>query len=155
MRRILIGQLAALGVALAALGATPKPSAEPSKAWSADNGDGTYRNPVLFADYSDPDVLRVGSDFYLVASSFGALPGIPVLRSKDLVNWQLVGHVLDTLAPRATYDRPQHGGGVWAPSIRKHGSLFYVYYADADAGIFVATAKNPAGPWSAPELVKA
>jgi beta-xylosidase len=155
MRRVLVN-LAALGVALGALGAaSPQPRPEPSRAWVADNGDGTYKNPVLFADYSDPDVIRAGSDYYLVASSFNAVPGLPILRSKDLVNWQLVGHVLDALEPRATYAVPQPGAGAWAPSIRKHGSLFYVYYADADLGVFVATAKNPAGPWSKPSLVKA
>ncbi|HWP09528.1 MAG TPA: glycoside hydrolase 43 family protein [Polyangiaceae bacterium] len=156
MRRALIAKLAALGVALGAVGAaTPASKPAPSRAWVADNGDGTYKNPVLFADYSDPDVIRVDRDFYLVASSFNAIPGLPILRSRDLVSWQLVGHVLDGLEPRATYDTPVHGGGVWAPSIRKHGSLFYVYFADADFGIFVSTAKRPEGPWSKPELVKA
>jgi beta-xylosidase len=156
MRRALIAKLAALGVALGAVGAAT-PAAKPalSRAWIADNGDGTYKNPVLFADYSDPDVIREGRDFYLVASSFNAIPGLPILRSRDLVSWQLVGHVLDGLEPRATYDSPVHGGGVWAPSIRKHRSLFYVYFADADFGIFVSTAKRPEGPWSKPELVKA
>jgi beta-xylosidase len=137
------------------LGARPAANTTASKVWAPDNGDGTYKNPVLYADYSDPDVVRSGNDFYLVASSFNAIPGIPVLRSKDLVSWQLVGHVLDVQEPRATFEAPQHGGGVWAPSIRKHAGLFYVYWADADAGIFVATAKDPAGPWSKPELVKA
>jgi len=156
MRRALIARLGALGVAIGALGAaTPAANPAPSRAWVADNGDGTYKNPVLFADYSDPDVIRVERDFYLVASSFNAIPGLPILRSRDLVSWQLVGHVLEGLEPRATYDAPVHGGGVWAPSIRKHGSLFYVYFADADAGIYVATAKRPEGPWSKPELVKA
>jgi beta-xylosidase len=146
---------AALLAVFALVGAKPRATPPLSKAWTPDNGDGTYRNPVLYADYSDPDVVRSGSDFYLVASSFNAVPGIPVLHSRDLVSWELVGHVLETLEPRATYDAPQYGGGVWAPSLRKHGGLFYVYWADADAGIYVATAKDPAGPWSKPELVKA
>src|SRR5690348_11744978 len=134
-------------IALGALvAAAPKPAASPpSTAWTPDNGDGTYKNPVLFADYSDPDVIRAGSDFYMVASSFNAMPGLPILRSKDLVSWQLVGHVLDQLEPRATFDQPQHGAGVWAPSIRKHDGRFYVYWADVDSGIYVSTAKDPAG----------
>lgn len=152
---LLVKSGAILLAAGALLAARPQPSAPLSKVWNPDNGDGTYTNPVLYADYSEPDVIRAGGDFYLVASSFNATPGIPVLRSTDLVNWQLVGHVLEVQEPRAKYDTPQHGGGVWAPSIRKHGGLFYVYWADADAGIFVATAKDPAGPWSKPELVKA
>jgi beta-xylosidase len=146
---------AILLAACALVGAKPQPSAPLSKVWAPDEGDGTYKNPVLYADYSDPDVIRSGSDFYLVASSFNASPGIPVLRSRDLVGWQLVGHVFDVQEPRATYAAPAHGGGAWAPAIRKHGGLFYVYWSDADSGIFVATAKDPAGPWSKPELVKA
>jgi beta-xylosidase len=64
-----------------------------SKVWVADKGDGTYKNPILHADFSDPDVLRVGEDYYLTAFSFNAVPGLPVLPSKDLVNWELIGHV--------------------------------------------------------------
>jgi beta-xylosidase len=157
MRRgALTALVGAVWLAVAALGAAaPKAGAVVSRAWSPDNGDGSYKNPVLFADYSDPDVVRAGSDFFLVASSFNSIPGLPILRSKDLVSWQIVGHVLDVQEPRSSFDLPQHGAGVWAPSIRKHGPLFYVYWSDADAGIFVATAKDPAGPWSKPELVKA
>jgi Glycosyl hydrolases family 43 len=83
--------------------------------WVADLGNGRYRNPILFADYSDPDVVRVGEDFYMVASSFNAMPGIPVLRSKDLVNWTIVGHVYESL-PFQKFDKPAHGEGAWAPS---------------------------------------
>jgi beta-xylosidase len=157
MRRgsMLLG-LAAFWVALGALVAAPKETPPLlSTVWVSDNGDGTYKNPVLFADYSDPDVVRSGSEFFLVASSFNAMPGLPILRSKDLVNWQLVGHVLDRLEPRATFDQPQHGAGVWAPSIRKRDGRFYVYWADVDRGIYVSTAKDPTGEWSQPELVKA
>src|SRR5262249_41679248 len=80
--------------------------------WTADLGDGKYRNPVLFADYSDPDVVRVGDDFYLVASSFNVVPALPLLHSRDLVNWTIVGHAAARL-PSPRYDEPQHGGGVW------------------------------------------
>lgn len=97
-----------------------------SQVWSPDNGDGTYTNPVLFADYSDPDVCAVGEDFYLTASSFNCIPGLPILRSKDLVNWQLVGHALQQLEPREVFDQPQHGKGVWAPAIRHHNGEFYL-----------------------------
>jgi beta-xylosidase len=157
MRRVAIPSLCVgVGLASGALAlAAPNAPLSVSSVWNPDNGDGTYKNPVLYADYSDPDVVRSGNDFFLVASSFNAAPGIPVLRSRDLVHWQLVGHVFKTQEPRAVYDHVEHGGGVWAPSIRKHGGLFYVYYADADAGIYVATAKDPAGTWSKPELVKA
>src|SRR5437762_5280207 len=88
-----------------------------SKVWVADKGDGTYKNPILHADYSDPDAIRVGDDYYMTASSFNAAPGLPVLRSKDLVNWTLVGHALRRQPPYDVFGKPQHGGGVWAPSI--------------------------------------
>src|SRR5436189_1372699 len=91
-----------------------------SKVWVADNRDGTYRNPILYADYSDPDVVRVGDDYYLVASSFNAIPGLPILHSRDLVNWSIVGHALQRQQPFEVFDKPQHGNGVWAPAIRYH-----------------------------------
>jgi beta-xylosidase len=114
--------------------------------WVPDNGDGTYKNPVIFADYSDPDVVRVGDDFYLVSSSFNCVPGLPILHSKDLVNWTIIGHVFDKF-PYGNFDAPQHGNGVWAPSIRYHKGEFYVYYGDPDYGIFMAKTRNPAGKW--------
>lgn len=125
-----------------------------SKVWVADNGDGTYKNPVLNADYSDPDAIRVGSDFYLISSSFEDIPGLPVLHSKDLVNWTIIGHALKRQPPYEHFDKPQHGNGVWAPAIRYHKGEFYIYYPDPDFGIYLTKAKNPAGPWSEPVLVE-
>ena len=125
-----------------------------SKVWVADNGDGTYRNPVLHADYSDPDVVRVGNDFYLVASSFNAIPGLPILHSLDLVNWTIIGHALPRQPPFDVFSRPQHGNGVWAPAIRYHNGEFYIFYPDPDYGIYLVKAKDPAGPWSEPRLIK-
>ena len=98
-----------------------------AQSWTADLGNGKYKNPVLFADYSDPDVVRVNDDFYMVASSFNCMPGIPVLHSKDLVNWRIIGRVYERL-PFEKYDKPAHGQGSWAPSIRYHDGLFYVYF---------------------------
>ena len=115
--------------------------------WIPDNGDGTYTNPILYADYSDPDIVKVGSDFYMVASSFNCAPGVPVLHSKDLVNWTIIGHVFENQPPDTIYDNPGHGVGVWAPSIRYHNGEFYVYYADPDYGIYLGKATNAAGPW--------
>ncbi|MBS1918823.1 MAG: glycoside hydrolase 43 family protein [Bacteroidetes bacterium] len=126
-----------------------------SKAWVADNGDGTYKNPIINADYSDPDVIRVGDNFYLISSSFNHVPGIPVLQSKDLVNWTIIGHVLPKLVPYDHFSRPQHGNGVWAPSIRYHNNEFYIYYPDPDFGIYVVKSKTIQGPWSDPVLVQA
>lgn len=84
---------------------------------AADNGDGTYTNPIIEADYSDPDVIRVGDDFYLTASSFNCVPGLPILHSKDLVSWKIIGYALKSLPPADVFARAQHGNGVWAPAM--------------------------------------
>lgn len=126
-----------------------------SEVWVADQGDGTYKNPIIHADYSDPDVCRVGDDFYMTASSFNCVPGLPILHSKDLVNWDLIGHAMPVQYPENHFSAPQHGNGVWAPSIRFHSGEFYIYYGDPDFGIYMLKAKDPHGPWSKPHLVKA
>ena len=109
---------------------------------------------MLHADYSDPDAVRVGDDFYLTASSFGCAPGLPILHSRDLVNWRLIGHALPRQVPAETFRVPQHGKGCWAPAFRHHAGKFWIYYPDPDFGIYVTTATDPAGPWSPPVLVK-
>lgn len=124
-----------------------------SHVWNPDNGNGTYTNPVLYADYSDPDVVAVGSDYYLTASSFNCIPGLPILHSKDLVNWEIIGHALNEQLPRQVFDTPQHGKGVWAPAIRYHNGEFYIYWGDPDQGVFMVKASNPRGPWSKPLCV--
>lgn len=121
--------------------------------WIPDQGDGTYVNPVVFADYSDPDVIRVGDDFYLVSSSFSSVPGLPILHSRDLVNWTIIGHAAPRLAS-PDFDTPQHGKGLWAPSFRHHGGRFWIYVGDPDRGIYVTTAREAKGPWSPLALVK-
>lgn len=127
--------------------------AQRSAVWVADNGDGTYKNPVINADYSDPDAIRVGDDYYMVSSSFNHIPGLPILHSRDLVNWQLIGHALQKQPPYEHFSKVQHGGGVWAPSIRYHDGEFYIFYPDPDLGIYRIKAKNIRGPWSDPELI--
>lgn len=122
--------------------------------WLPDQGDGTYCNPVLYADYSDPDAIRVGGDFYLIASSFNCTPGLPVLHSKDLVNWRIIGHALKNL-PHPRYEQAQPGCGVWAPAIRFHAGKYWVFFPTPDEGIFLVTAEHPAGPWSEPHCVEA
>ena len=123
--------------------------------WIPDLGDGTYRNPVLFADYSDPDAIRVGDDFYLTSSSFLAAPGLPILHSKDLVNWTIINHVFAAQAPLDHFAKPRHGQGVWAPALRHHDGKFWIIYPDPDFGLYVTTATDPAGAWSEPLLLKA
>ena len=107
---------------------------------------------VLFADYSDPDVIRAGDDYYLVASSFQNVPGLPILHSRDLERWTLVGHAVDRLP--ADFDRVQHGNGMWAPSIRHHDGWFWIYVGDPDRGIYMTRARDPRGPWEPLTLVK-
>lgn len=122
--------------------------------WVADNGDGTYCNPILFADYSDPDVVRVEGDFFLTSSSFNCTPGLPILQSRDLVNWRIVGHALKNL-PHPRYRQVQPGCGVWAPAVRFHDGKYWIFFPMPDEGLFVTTAAHPAGPWSEPHLVEA
>jgi beta-xylosidase len=113
----------------------------------------TYRNPILYADWPDPDVVRSGDDYYLVASSFNRVPGLPLLHSTDLVNWQIIGHALNRLVPEDHFAVPRPGCGVWAPSLRVHDGRFWICYPDPDFGIYVTTATDPAGEWSEPRLV--
>ena len=118
-----------------------------------------YKNPVLFADYSDPDVLRAGNHFYLIASSFEFVPGIPVLESEDLVHWRITAHVVSRLDMSPAYSmfggETRYGGGVWAPALRFHDGLYYVYFPTPAEGIFVSTAPKMTGPWSEPTAVLA
>ncbi|HNX66062.1 MAG TPA: glycoside hydrolase 43 family protein [Bacteroidales bacterium] len=123
-------------------------------AWVSDNGDGTYTNPVLHADYSDPDAIRVDSTYYMTASSFNCVPGLPLLCSHDLVNWELKGYALHKLPPYDLYSTMQHGCGVWAPCIRYHNNEFYIIYPDPDYGIYMVKAPAIDGPWSEPVLIK-
>ncbi|SEA21364.1 Beta-xylosidase [Prevotella sp. tc2-28] len=131
-----------------------------SRVWSPDNGDGTYTNPVINADYSDPDVCvgASGEDYYMTASSFQCTPGLPILHSKDLVNWEIVGYALKELYTGDKekvehFMKPRHGEGVWAPSIRYHNGEYYIYWGDPDYGVYMVKTKDPAGEWENPVCV--
>ena len=133
-----------------------------AQVWNPDNGDGTYTNPIINADYSDPDVCvgPSGEDYYLTASSFQCVPGLPILHSKDLVNWEIIGHALKELYSGNSeliehFRTPQHGNGVWAPSIRYHEGEYYIYWGDPDFGVFMVKTRggNPAGEWEQPVCV--
>lgn len=121
--------------------------------WIPDLGNGLYKNPVIWADYSDPDVIRTGNDFYMTASSFNCVPALPVLHSTDLVNWELINHAVKRF-PDSYYDIVQHGNGVWAPSLRFHDGWYYIYWGDPDRGVYMVRTQDPYGDWSAPVLVK-
>ena len=124
------------------------------------NGDGTYTNPVINADYSDPDVCvgASGEDYYMTASSFQCVPGLPILHSKDLVNWEIINYALGNLyegdeALLQHFSTPQHGAGVWAPSIRFHDGWYYIYWGDPDFGVYMVKTQDPAGKWEDPVCV--
>lgn len=124
-----------------------------SAQWVPDLGNGTYKNPVIHADYSDPDVIRTSDDYWMVASSFTCFPGIPVLHSRDMVNWEIVNHVYPRL-PLGKYDRPVHGEGSWAPAIRYHDGMYYVYFCTPYDGLFVARATDPRGQWELTQMLE-
>ncbi|WP_454041491.1 family 43 glycosylhydrolase [Cellulosimicrobium sp. Marseille-Q8652] len=113
----------------------------------------TYTNPVLDADWPDPDVIRVGPDYFLVASSFNRSPGLPVLHSTDLVTWTIASHAAPRVEPADQYRRPRHGSGVWAPSIRHHDGEYVVVFPDPDHGVLVTRTRDPFGTWSAPHVL--
>lgn len=150
LRKWLKGTLSAaclIAACVAAAGTSPK-APQPAQP--------TYRNPILFADYSDPDVIRDGGNYYLIASTFEFVPAIPILQSPDLVHWTIIGHVVQRLTMDPRYSMiggNRYGLGVWAPAIRKHNGYFYVYFPTPSEGIFVSRARQITGPWSAPVAV--
>lgn len=124
-----------------------------SKVWVPDNGDGTYTNPVINADYSDPDAICVDGDYWLTSSSFTNQPGLPILHSRDMVNWEIVNYALPVNYPTEYYDNAHHGDGVWAPAIRYHNGEYFIYWGDPDYGIYMVKTKDPRGEWEKPVLV--
>ena len=135
----------------------------PSKTWNPNLSGGRYQNPIINADYSDPDVCRHGDDYYMTSSSFACFPGLQILHSTDLVNWTIVGAALKDHYPvlpqyRGTdldyRNKIQHGNYVWAPSIRYHDGWYYIYWGDPDQGVFMVRTQNPCDDWSEPVLVK-
>ncbi len=122
-------------------------------AWG-DQGDGTYKNPFLFADYNNPDVCVVGEDFYMIAATHHFM-GMPILHSRDLINWTLIGRVFDRLPFDARYYIPglAYMHGAWAPNLSYHNGTFYMYCISPREGLFVCTATQPEGPWSEPKLM--
>ena len=118
-----------------------------------DQGNGTYINPVLNADYSDPDAIRVGNRYYMVASDFHFM-GMQVLESEDLVNWKLISQIYDRFDFPEWERNERYAGGSWAPAIRYHDGKFWVYFCTPDEGLFMSQATDPHGPWSPLHLVK-
>ena len=137
---------------------TEAPDARPdfvrvdAEGWG-DQVDGTYRNPVLNIDFSDPDVIRVGEKYYMVASDFHFL-GMQVLESEDMVNWQYISQIYHRFDAPGWDENKHYAGGSWAPAIRYHDGLYYVYFCTPEEGLYMSTAKDPHGPWAPLHLVK-
>jgi beta-xylosidase len=112
-----------------------------------------YRNPIVYADYSDPDIVKSGNDFFMTASSFNCIPALPILHSNDLVNWKIVNYAIKRL-PDEDFNKPQHGNGIWAPAIRFHNGWFYIFYCDPDRGIYMVKTRDPLSDWQPPLLIK-
>ena len=129
------------------------PASPQNKLVWGDQGNGTYCNPVLNADYSDPDVIRVGDRYFMVSSNFNHL-GMQVLESKDMVNWHFISHVFSRYDLPGWDEMKHYSRGAWAPSIRHHDGKFFVYYCTPDEGLFVSTAADARGPWTKPHHVK-
>ncbi|MGN0804426.1 MAG: family 43 glycosylhydrolase [Candidatus Coproplasma sp.] len=107
-----------------------------------------FKNPVIFADYSDPDVIRSGEYFYLISSSFNFVPGVPVLRSRNLVEWELINHVVKRLPFERFDGKVCAGDGAWAPSIRYHNGKYYCVIPMYDDGVYVSETEDIEGEWS-------
>ncbi len=106
----------------------------------------TYKNPILSGYYPDPSICRVGNDYYIVNSSFVYFPGLPIFHSKDLVNWELIGHVMDRSSQLNTVEAGV-SRGLFAPTISYLNGTYYIICTHIDkGGNFVISAKNPAGP---------
>jgi xylan 1,4-beta-xylosidase len=109
-----------------------------------------YHNPISPGFYPDPSICRVADDYYLVTSSFAYFPGVPIFHSKNLVNWEQIGHVLDRPS-QLDLDGVGHSEGIFAPTIRYHQGVFYVITTNiSKGGNFIVTTSDPAGPWSDP-----
>jgi len=122
------------------------------QSWTADNGNGSYTNPLFYDEFSDPDLIRVGDDFYLTGTTMHSMPGLPILHSKDLVNWKIISYAFDKLdmgpAFRLENGEEVYGQGIWAPCIRYNNGTFYIFSNINGYGMQVFTAKNPQGPWT-------
>lgn len=127
--------------------------AQPQTGSWGDQGDGTYRNPILNADYPNVDIEQVGTIYYMITSTNHYAPGMTLLESKDLVNWTMIGHVFDKLTwePRYNFDRMSgYSHGIWAGDLAYHDKRWYCYFIDFQSGLYMSTANRITGPWSRP-----
>src|SRR5690606_15044929 len=127
-------------------------AAAPPASWSADNGNGSYTNPLFYDEFSDPDLIRVDDWFYMTGTTMHAVPGLPLLRSRDLVNWEFVSYAMPAFPPGPEYRLEQgqdlYGQGIWAPVLRHHAGRFHIFSNINERGLHLFTASDPAGPWT-------
>lgn len=146
----LLGCLLAIGLAGGPLWAQPSPAWGRWSSWG-EQPDGTYRNPIIPSDYSDLDCIKVGDDYYAITSTFQFSPGMTILHSRDLVNWELAGHAvadLTQIGPALNWNKmDRYGRGIWAGTLRHHNGRFYLYFGTPDEGYFMTSSPGPAGPW--------
>ncbi len=145
----------AVGVNTAASPHSPAASAAAPRSWTADNGNGTYSNPLFYEEFEDPDVIRVGEDYYLAGTTMHMNPALIILHSKDLVNWELASYCMDRLDLGSAFRLEGgniYGRGIWAPSIRYHDGMFYVFSNVNNVGCQVFRSKSPDGPWARNQL---
>jgi xylan 1,4-beta-xylosidase len=148
-RAALLALLAGGNVAVFAANSAPASGAA-ARHWTADNGNGTYSNPLFYEEFEDPDVIRVGDDYYLAGTTMHMNPGVQLMHSKDLVNWELAGYCIDKLDLGPAYRLEGgniYGKGIWAPCLRYHNGMFYVFSNTNDSGLQVFRSKSINGPW--------
>ena len=136
----------------------PDASSGPRTGSWGDQGDGTYRNPILNADYPDVDVEQVGDTYYMISSKQHMAPGMVILESKDMVNWRTIGHVWNKLSwdPRYNWDRMDgYSYGVWAGDLAYHDGRWYCYQIDNVVGLYMSSSPDIRGPWTEPHLMLA
>jgi beta-xylosidase len=145
-----IGLLASSAAAQVAPAQIKQVPADYHTSWTADNGNGTYSNPLFYEEFEDPDVIRVGTDYYLAGTTMHMNPGLMVLHSRDLVNWELASYCVDRLdlGPAFRLEGGNvYGRGIWAPCIRYHAGMFYVFSNVNGIGLRVFRSKSANGPW--------
>jgi len=153
-----IAKLCRSAVQTALLCVVACPHSAIAQTWTADNGNGTYSNPLFYDEFADPDIIRIGPDFYLLGSSMHAMPGLAVLHSRDLVNWEFESYALDKLdlGPefRLEDGKDVYGQGIWAPSFRYHDGTFYIFANVNHKTTQMFQAKSPRGPWTHTQMKK-
>src|SRR5271157_3426457 len=141
------------GSAISILAASPSPAKFPAAAmqhWTADNGNGTYSNPLFYGEFEDPDPIRVGDDYYLAGTTMHMNPAVEILHSKDLVNWNLAGYCTNRLDLGPAYRLEGgniYGDGIWAPCLRHHNGMFYILSNVNGSGLHIFRSKSIGGPW--------